>query len=114
MGLQISGSRQYMDHRYFYVDAEGNGRYSCGLARQAITEYLRINAEERIFLGLQWYNTLMAFKDNPSVIGFTVEQMVISQIASTGLHIDQSLCAHFEGVCLVGIYWRTPRSPHHT
>jgi hypothetical protein len=87
LGVQIAGSGPYMDHRYFYVDSEGNGRYSCGLARQAITEFLRTNAEESIFLGDEWYNTLIAFKNNPSVIGFTVEQIVISKLASTGLHL---------------------------
>lgn len=85
MGVQIAGSGPLMDHRYFYVDSEGNGRYSCGLARQAITEFLRANAEESFFLGAQWYDTLMGFKNNPPVIGFTVEQIVISKIASTGL-----------------------------
>jgi hypothetical protein len=87
LGAQIAGSGPYMDHCYFYVDSEGSGRYSCGLARQAITEFLRINAKESIFIGAEWYDTLMAFKNNPSVIGFTVEQMVISKIASAGLRL---------------------------
>ena len=85
-GRSIGGSGPHIDHRYFYLDSESRGRYSCGLARQAITEFLRQHAEESIFLGSDWYNTLEAFKNNPSVIGFTVEQIVISKIASAGLH----------------------------
>ena len=85
LGVQISGPGLHTDHRYFYVNSIGNGSYSCGLARQALTEFLRTNAEESIFLGPEWYNTLIAFKHNPSVVGFTVEQMVISKLASLGL-----------------------------
>ncbi len=86
LGVRIAGSGPYMDHCYFYVDSKGIGRYSCGLVRQAITEFLRINTEEPIFLGPEWYDTLITFKNNLSVIGFTVEQIVISTIASAGLH----------------------------
>jgi len=89
LGVQIAGSGPHMDHHYFYIGHDNNGRYSCGLARQAITEFLRLNAEESIFLGDEWYDTLITFKNNPSVIGFTVEQMVISKIASAGLCSDK-------------------------
>jgi len=44
-----------------------------------------MHAEEGVFLGSEWYLALKAFKNNPSVIGFTVDQMVISRIASRGL-----------------------------
>jgi hypothetical protein len=73
-----------LDHRYFYIE-NGCGRYTCGLARQGIVAFLRMYAEEGVFLGSEWYLALMAFKNNPSVIGFTVQQMVISRIASRGL-----------------------------
>ncbi len=73
-----------LDHRYFYVEND-YGRYTCGLARQGIVAFLRMHAEEGVFLGSEWYLALKAFKNNPSVIGFTVEQMVISRIASRGL-----------------------------
>ena len=78
------GNVTMLDHRYFYVE-NGYGRYTCGLARQGIVAFLRIHAEERVFLGSEWYLALKAFKNNLSVIGFTVEQMVISRIASYGL-----------------------------
>ena len=73
-----------LDHRYFYVEND-YGRYTCGLARQGIVAFLRMHAEEGVFLGSEWYLALKAFKNNLSVIGFTVEQMVISRIASRGL-----------------------------
>ncbi len=46
---QIAGSGPHMDHR----DPKGNEHYSCGLAKQAITEFLRINAGESIFYGAE-------------------------------------------------------------
>ena len=52
-GRQVGGSAPHIDHRYFYLDSDGHGRYSCGLgrlARQAMTEFLRTNAEE----GVSW------------------------------------------------------------
>ena len=73
-----------LDHRYFYFE-NGYGRYTCGLARQGIVAFLRMYAEEGVFLGDEWYLALIAFKNNLSVIGFTVEQMIISRIVSHGL-----------------------------
>jgi hypothetical protein len=70
-------------HRYFYLGS-GCGRYTCGVARQGIIVFLHTYAEEGVFLS-ESYLALMAFKNNPSVIGFTVEQMIISKIASSGL-----------------------------
>jgi len=87
LGAKIAGSGPHMDHCYFYVDSEGSGRYSCGLGRHAITEFLRTNVKESVFNGAEWYDTLMAFKNIPSVIGFTVEQIAISKLASRGLHL---------------------------
>jgi hypothetical protein len=49
-------------------------------------DFLRQHAEEDVLLDPQWFSALDAFKDNPSVIDFTVEQTAISFIASKGLH----------------------------
>lgn len=73
-----------LDYRYFYLE-NGYGRYTCGLARQGIIEFLRIYAEESVFLGPEWYLALSSFKNNSSVIGFTVEQMIISKLASSSV-----------------------------
>ena len=78
-----------LDHRYFYIE-DGYGRYTCGLARQGVIDFIRMYAEESIFLGSEWYLALTAFKNNPSVIGFTVEQMIISRIASIGLKLGRN------------------------
>ena len=85
LGREIGGPGMHLDRCYFYLDTNGCARYSCGLARQAITEFLRENGDGWIFLGNEWHKTLENFKNNPSVIGFTVEQILISKMASAGL-----------------------------
>ena len=80
----VSGTVDMLDDRYFYFK-DGRVHCTCGLARQGMVEFLRMHAEESIFLGAEWYLALEAFKNNRSVIGFTVEQMVISRIVSSGL-----------------------------
>ena len=87
-GQQVGGSAPHIDYRYFYLDYNGHGHYSCGLARQAIIEFLHTNAKEGIFLGPERHWTLEIFKDNPSVISFTVEQMVISQITASEIQSE--------------------------
>jgi hypothetical protein len=52
---EIGGSGVHLDHRYFYLDTYGCTRYSCGLARQAMMEFL---GKEDIFLGDEWHKTL--------------------------------------------------------
>jgi hypothetical protein len=81
----VSGTADMLDDRYFYLE-DGRVYCTCGLARQGMVEFLRKHAEEGIFLGPEWYQALEAFKNNRSVVGFTVEQMVISIIASRGLN----------------------------
>jgi len=84
----IPSSGILIDHRYFYINSGSRGHYSCGLARQAMIGFLRIHGEERIFLGPEWLQTLESYKHNPSAIGFTVEQIIISRIASAGVESD--------------------------
>jgi hypothetical protein len=83
---RIPGSGTLLDKRYFYRDAGGFGYCTCGLARQAMVDFLRQNAEESVFLGPEWFLTLEAFKDNLSVVGYTIEAMLIARLASTGLN----------------------------
>ena len=80
-----TGYEDLLDYGYFYYDSGSRGWYTCGLARQAMITFLRANAEMRVFLDQSWLESLDAFRDNPSVIGFIVEQMVISQLADNGL-----------------------------
>jgi len=89
----ISGSGTMIDHRYFYFD-HGRGHYTCGLARQGLVAFFRTYTEEDIFLSPEWIMALYTFKNNPSVVGFTVEQIIISKIVSTGLRWgNTSICA---------------------
>jgi hypothetical protein len=52
----VSGIQDLLDHRYFYVDTNSCGRSTCGLARQAIIEFLREHAEGQVFLLLNGTN----------------------------------------------------------
>jgi hypothetical protein len=85
-GSFVSRFVSLLDYRYFYLDTNGYARYSCGLARQAIFEVLREYGEESLFLDDEWFTALENHKNNPSAIGFTVKQIVISEIASNGLN----------------------------
>jgi hypothetical protein len=81
----VSGTADMLDECYFYLE-NSHVYCTCGLARQGIVEFLRKHAEEGIFLDPRWYQALEAFKNNRSIVGFTVEQMVISIMASRGLN----------------------------
>jgi hypothetical protein len=49
-------------------------------------EVLRERSEDSAFLGEEWHRALEAFKNNRSVVGFMVEQMIISRLASSGVN----------------------------
>jgi hypothetical protein len=49
-------------------------------------EVLRQRSEDGAFLGEDWHRALEAFKNNRSVVGFMVEQMIISTLASSGVN----------------------------
>src|ERR1700722_3268325 len=110
----VPGDGSTLDHRYFYLDDEGRGRYTCGLARQAIMDLLRRCAEEGEFLDRQWIMALDAFKDNPSVTGFIVEQIVISSIASKGLRTGDIYLPATKIVTFAGDTPLLSRSEGHT
>jgi hypothetical protein len=46
----VAGSGNELDHRYFFLELNGRGRYTCGLARQAMNEFFRECAEDGMFL----------------------------------------------------------------
>ncbi|KAL1916623.1 uncharacterized protein VTP21DRAFT_5327 [Calcarisporiella thermophila] len=75
------------DHRYFYIDENYIGHYTCGLARAAMSGIFREVGED-IFLDREWLNRLRTFKDNPSVLGFVVEQASLSSISQNGLKVN--------------------------
>jgi hypothetical protein len=85
MNTSMIMNRKIIDSRYFYQDRKGLGHYTCGLARQAMVSFLRQHSEEHIFLDRKWLDTLEFSPPNWSVIGYTVEQIIISALATSGL-----------------------------
>ena len=73
------------DHRYFYVD-NYVGHFTCGLARDTMAWKLRSFGED-VFLDFQWLNSFTQVKNNPSMLGFVVEQACLSSIAQKGLKV---------------------------
>jgi hypothetical protein len=57
----------------------------CGLAREAAAIVIR-QGSPGLLCDNTWLLSLRAFKDNPSVIGFLVEQACLSAISRTGFH----------------------------
>ena len=79
-------SFQNYDHRYFYVDKKNIGHFTCGLARDIMTWILRSLGED-IFIDSQWLNSFTFVKNNPSMLGFVVEQACLSSIAQNGIRV---------------------------
>jgi len=79
-----SSDPECFDYRYFYPDRTFSfGNCTCGLARQAGAVVIRTESPG-LLVGNVWLQALRAFKDNPSVIGFLVEQACLSAISRTG------------------------------
>jgi hypothetical protein len=57
----------------------------CGLAREAAAIVIR-QGSPGLLCDKTWLLSLRTFKDNPSVIGFLVEQACLSAISRTGFH----------------------------
>ena len=73
-----------INYRYFYVDGSSHGHYTCGLAREAITQFFRLCGQDTFI----WLDTMNSYKNNPSAMGFTVEYLVINAITSRGIRSD--------------------------
>jgi hypothetical protein len=76
-------NRNMYDLRYFYVDAEGIGRFTCGIAFEAMMSILRTH-DDASFLDDLWY-TAVSRSGNPVVRGFLAEHICLSYIAANGL-----------------------------
>ena len=77
-----------IDYRYFYVDDSSRGHYTCSLAREAIIQFFRLCDEDIFFYIGGWLDTMNFYKNNPSAMGFTVEHLIISQIALNSICSD--------------------------
>lgn len=78
----------HYDRRFFYVK-DKTGYYACGLARDTIATALRKLGEDRKFMERGWFNRIESSGNNPSVLGFLVEQACLSYIGSTGLTVGE-------------------------
>jgi hypothetical protein len=77
-------SHKWFDYRYFYAD-DDRGKCTCGLAREAAAVVIR-QGSPGLLCGNTWIQSLRTFKNNPSVVGFLVEQACLSAISTTGFH----------------------------
>jgi hypothetical protein len=89
------------DYRYFFKDDKGLGHSTCGVARDTIARALRQYGEAK-FLDGSWFKALYTSRNNPSVLGFIIEQMCLTSIAQTGLcvggrQLNPMLTSVFEG-----------------
>jgi hypothetical protein len=75
--------RNLYDLRYFYVDTEGTGHFTCGIAFESMMLILR-RQSDMLFLADSWYGAVLR-SSNPVVQGFLAEQICLSSIAIKGL-----------------------------
>ena len=81
-----------IDHRYFEGGPdESIGKCACGISREAAARELRRYGIEK-FGQTDFLTALNQYADNPSVIGFFIEQAVLSSTAARGLNIGQDIC----------------------
>ncbi|KAF8417640.1 hypothetical protein EV426DRAFT_622182 [Tirmania nivea] len=72
-----------LDWQHFYV-SDGIGSPICALVRTSAAEYLRNVSPAQDFLSPKWFDNLEAANQNPSVLGFFIEQMLLSWITLNG------------------------------
>ena len=88
--IQIATLEAKIDRRYLYRDENRHGQIVCGIAREALAGVIR-QASPRLPLRQAWSAAVYQYRDNPSVLGFLVEQQCIAIIASLGLRITDEL-----------------------
>jgi hypothetical protein len=76
--------RDLYDLRYFYVDGTSVGRYTCGVAFEAMMSIFRQNRLDQ-FGNDEWYSAVKRFSDNPLAQGFLAEHICLNSIATHGL-----------------------------
>lgn len=84
MGHPVSiDDRTLYDLRYFYIDQQSIGSFTCGIAFETMMSSLRIHNATQ-FKDDSWY-LAVSQSPNPIVRGFLAEQICLSSIAATGL-----------------------------
>ncbi|KAF8430307.1 hypothetical protein EV426DRAFT_13255 [Tirmania nivea] len=79
--------RAVLDNRYFSTKA-GLGQCESGLARRAITTFLRRHAGGDLFVSQKWYNMIEYVGCNAAVLEFFIEQVLLSTIQKAGMYLD--------------------------
>jgi hypothetical protein len=72
-----------IDNRYFYT-TEGIGRATSLIAKKALANYLRPLCTHTEFLSTQWYRSVQMAGDNSVLLGFLIEQMLLSWVSGNG------------------------------
>lgn len=67
------------------MDDELSGKYTCGLTRQTAAVVIR-RGSPGLLCSETWIDSLHTFRNNPSVVGFLVEQACLSAISATGFY----------------------------
>ncbi|KAA8898507.1 hypothetical protein FN846DRAFT_910036 [Sphaerosporella brunnea] len=84
-GIIDRTAEKWIDWRYFYA-SKRRGYCTSGLARKTLATFLRkesANSTQR-FLSSHWYESLKLASNNPSVLGFLIEEIILSSIAEFG------------------------------
>lgn len=86
----------YLDWRYFFVDDDRVGHATSEIVRQIAVRYLRPQVSIDRFLTYSWYKSISC-APNRTALGFTVESMMISWIATNGCMylMDPTRCKFF-------------------
>jgi len=76
----VIGAVGIIDSRYFY-ETQGTGQVTSLIGQKALASFLRLAFTHTDFLTPQWYHSVVQAGDNPSVLGFFIEQMLFSWVS---------------------------------
>ena len=86
---------RYVDNRYFQILADTT-HVSSGHARECAAFYLRKYSDAGKFLSKVWYAALYECGKQPSVLGFIVENIILSYVPEMGITIDGKTLTRFK------------------
>ena len=86
---------RYVDNRYFQILADTT-HVSSGHARECAAFYLRKYSDAGRFLSKVWYAALYECGKQPSVLGFIVENIILSYVPEMGITIDGKTLTGFK------------------
>ncbi|KAF8534357.1 hypothetical protein BDD12DRAFT_896092 [Trichophaea hybrida] len=76
-----------IDNRYFYTTRQNIGHCTSRLVRDTMAAFLRKHVGSDTFLKQQWYN-MIEYVGSNSLVGFFVEQVILSRIEREGITMD--------------------------